>query len=79
MKLYFSLLIAIVFIGCSVKEPSETVNHVIVNRFTKPPIGVHEEISRKNYGVLENGDTVPISENQRIGDTIKYQYYHVEH
>jgi len=77
MKLYFSLIL-LTLASCGRAVIDRTVNHIIISRFTAPPVGIHEQLSRKYYGILENGDTVPISENQQIGDTIKYKYYHVE-
>ena len=46
----------------------------IVSVFRQRPVGIHEEISPKYYGVLENGDTVPVSVNSRPGDSITYVY-----
>lgn len=51
------------------------VNHVIIKKFKVPPVGVHEEISPRYRAVLENGDTVPTSQNSKPGDTVSYFYY----
>ena len=47
----------------------------IVKKFKLPPSGIHEEISPRYRGVLENGDTVPVGESTRVGDTVSYIYY----
>jgi hypothetical protein len=51
------------------------VNHVIVKKFKVPPVSVHDDISPKYRAILENGDTVPTSENSKLGDTVSYIYY----
>jgi hypothetical protein len=51
------------------------VNHVIVKKFKVPPVSVHDDISPRYRAVLENGDTVPTSQNSKLGDTVSYIYY----
>jgi hypothetical protein len=51
------------------------VNHVIVKKFKVPPVSVHDDISPRYKAVLENGDTVPTTQNSKPGDTVSYIYY----
>lgn len=60
--------------SCQQQAQELKVKFRTVSVFRKRPVGVHEEISPKYYGVLENGDTVPVSVNSRPGDSITYVY-----
>ncbi len=61
--------------SCYESVKGDEVKHKIVKKFKLPPSGIHEEISPRYRGVLENGDTVPVAENTRVGDTVSYIYY----
>jgi hypothetical protein len=61
--------------SCYESVKGDEVKHKIVKKFKLPPSGIHEEISPRYRGVLENGDTVPVGENTRVGDTVSYIYY----
>lgn len=61
--------------SCYESVKGEEVKHKIVKKFKLPPSGVHEELSPRYRAVLENGDTVPVSETTRVGDTVSYIYY----
>jgi hypothetical protein len=60
--------------SCTPTKVHHTENHVVIAVFKKAPIGVHEEISPRYYGILENGDTIPVSQITRPNDTIQYTY-----
>jgi hypothetical protein len=61
--------------SCYESVKGEEVKHKIVKKFKLPPSGIHEELSPRYRGVLENGDTVPVGESTRVGDTVSYIYY----
>ncbi len=61
--------------SCYESVKGDEVKHKIVKKFKLPPSGIHEEISPRYRGVLENGDTVPVGESTRVGDTVSYIYY----
>jgi hypothetical protein len=61
--------------SCYESIKGEEVKHKIVKKFKLPPSGIHEELSPRYRGVLENGDTVPVGESTRVGDTVSYIYY----
>ncbi len=61
--------------SCYESVKGDEVKHKIVKKFKVPPSGIHEELSPRYRGVLENGDTVPVAENTRVGDTVSYIYY----
>lgn len=61
--------------SCYESVKGDEVKHKIVKKFRVPLSGVHDEISPRYHGVLENGDTVPVGEDTRVGDTVSYIYY----
>ena len=61
--------------SCYESVKGDEVKHKIIKKFKVPPRGIHEELSPRYRGVLENGDTVPVGENTRVGDTVSYIYY----
>ena len=74
MKLIKLTFILIILNSCQ-QTTGTKVNHVIVKKFKVPPVSVHDDISPKYRAVLENGDTVPTSQNSKLGDTVSYIYY----
>ncbi len=74
MKLIKLTFILIILNSCQ-QTTGTKVNHVIVKKFKLPPVSVHDDISPKYRAVLENGDTVPTSQNSKLGDTVSYIYY----
>jgi hypothetical protein len=79
MKLIKLTFILFILNSCQENTGTKTkVNHVIIKKFKVPPVGVHEEISPRYRAVLENGDTVPTSQNSKPGDTVRYFYYNMK-
>ncbi len=74
MKLIKLTFILIILNSCQ-QTTGTKVNHVIVKKFKLPPVSVHDDISPRYRAVLENGDTVPTSQNSKLGDTVSYIYY----
>jgi hypothetical protein len=74
MKLIKLTFILIILNSCQ-QTTGTKVNHVIVKKFKVPPVSVHDDISPRYRAVLENGDTVPTSQNSKLGDTVSYIYY----
>jgi len=72
----FVLALSVFLLGsCYESVKGEEVKHIIIKKFKVTPVSIHDEISPRYRGVLENGDTVPVGENTRIGDTVSYIYY----
>ena len=72
----FVLALSVFLLGsCYESVKGDEVKHKIIKKFKVPPSGIHEELSPRYRGVLENGDTVPVGENTRVGDTVSYIYY----
>lgn len=78
MKLFYSIMVALVFTSCTT-EPVDVsrFNYEVVQIFKVRPVSIHDEISPRYKAVLSNGDTVPASQNTRVGDTITFFYYNV--
>jgi len=74
MKLIKLTFILIILNSCQ-QTTGTKVNHVIVKKFKVPPVSVHDDISPRYKAVLENGDTVPTTQNSKPGDTVSYIYY----
>jgi len=76
MRVINIISIMLLLNSCQENTGTKTkVNHVIIKKFKVQPVGVHEEISPRYRAVLENGDTVPTSQNSKPGDTVRYFYY----
>ena len=76
--IFFSILIlSLPLTGC-LTEPVgvEEERHTIVEVFKLAPVSIHDEISPRYRAVLSNGDTIPVAQFERVGDTITYKYYH---
>jgi uncharacterized protein YcfL len=71
-----NIILALILLNSCEEVPRVVTEekHVIVNKFKVPPVGVHEEISPRYKAVLENGDTVPVNQNSKVGDTITYRF-----
>jgi hypothetical protein len=74
MKLIKLTFILLILNSCQ-QTTGTKVNHVIIKKFKVPPVSVHDDISPRYKAVLENGDTVPTSQNSKVGDTVSYIYY----
>jgi hypothetical protein len=74
MKLIKITFILIILNSCQ-QTTGTRVNHVIIKNFKVPPVSVHDDISPRYKAVLENGDTIPSSQNSKPGDTVSFIYY----
>ena len=75
MRLISLTLILFLLNSCGDDVTGVKVKHVIVKKFKVPPVSVHDDISPRYKAVLENGDTIPTSQNSREGDTVSYIFY----
>lgn len=74
-----SLLCIAVFatIGCEHYEiESVTIKKFRVDTvWQKPAVGVHDQISpMRSLARLSNGDTVPVSNSEQVGDSVEYRF-----
>lgn len=74
-QLILSIAFALALGSCTEPSGGVEVKHTIIKKFKVRAVSVHDEISPRFKAVLDNGDTVPVGLNSRIGDTITYIYY----
>lgn len=78
MRTLIALISIMIFASCQwpTQPQAERVeSHAVVGVFKKRPISIHDEISPRYAGILDNGDTISVSEKTRPGDTIVYKFY----
>jgi hypothetical protein len=73
MKLIKITFILIILNSCQ-QTTGTKVNHVIIKKFKVAPVSVHDDISPRYKAVLENGDTIPVNQTSRPGDTVSFIY-----
>ena len=73
MKLIKTTFILVLLNSCY-RTTGIEVKHIVIKKFKVPPVSVHDDISPRYKVILENGDTVPATQNSKPGDTITYIY-----